>query len=111
MYIQGIDVVLYTTKQDGVDEFGRPILIEEPTTVSNVLVDAPSPTEVANELELTGKRIQYTLRIPKTDENDWENKTVEFFGKKFKTIGSIAQYIEKLVPGEWNKYIKVESYE
>ena len=111
MYITGIDIVLYTTTESGADYFGRPIYTETPITVSNVLVAKPSTQEIADELELTGKRVQYTLCIPKGDTNEWENKKVEFFGKTFKTIGAVSEYIEHLVPLSWNKQIKVEAYE
>lgn len=111
MYIQGIDVVLYTTEQIGVDEFDAPIYEETPKTVSNVLVGQPTSEEVLNDFDLMGKRLAYTLYIPKGDENDWNDKTVEFFGEKFKTYGHVTQYIEHLVPLSWNKQIKVERYE
>lgn len=111
MYITGIDVVLYTTTSEAVDEFGRPIITEEPVTVSNVLVVKPTAQEKADEIDLTGRRVQYTLCIPKGDTHEWENKKVEFFGKTFRTIGSTTQYIEHLVPLSWNKQIMVEAYE
>ena len=111
MYITGIDVVLYTTTSEEVDEFDRPIEREEPVTVSNVLVVKPSSQELAEQLDLTGKRVQYTLCIPKGDTHEWENKKVEFYGKLFKTIGAETQYIEHLTPLAWNKQIMVEAYE
>lgn len=111
MYIHGIDVTLYIETPVGVDEFDREIKSEEAVIVHNVLVGQPTAKEVSDELDLTGRRAQYTLSIPKGDTHEWENKKVEFFGKTFRTIGSVTQYIEDLVPGDWNKRIMVESYE
>lgn len=111
MFIQGIDVVLYTTKQTGVDAFGQPIYEKEVKTVPNVLPIQPTFEEAANELNISGKRLAYVICIPKGDENDWEDKEVEFFGQKFRTIGPVSQYVENLVPGDWNKRIRVERYE
>ena len=111
MYIQGIDVVLYTTEQIGVDEFDAPIYEETPTTIKNVLIIQPKSEEISSELDLTGQRIIYTLCIPKGDTHDWENKKVEFFGKCFKTVGDVVQYIDHLVPLDWNKQVKVANYD
>lgn len=111
MYIQGIDVILYTTEEIGRDEFDAPIYDEVPIIVKNVLPIQPSTDEATNEMNLTGKRASYVLCIPKGDKNDWEDKEVEFFDERFRTIGHVTQYIEKLVPGDWNKKIMVERYE
>ena len=35
---------------------------------------------------------------------------VEFFGQKWRTYGGVQQYIEELVPLDWNKKVKVERY-
>ena len=111
MFIHGIDVVLHTTIEAGVDKFGRPIYEQVAKIVPNVLPIQPTSEEAANELNLSGKRVSYVLCIPKGDENDWEDKEVEFFDQRFRTIGHVSQYIEDLVPCDWNKRIKVERYE
>ena len=51
------------------------------------------------------------MGIPKGDENNWENKEVLFFGKKWRTIGIAQQGIESLIPLDWNKKVMVERYE
>lgn len=111
MYIQGIDVKLYTTEKNGVDEFGVPVLVETPVTVSNVLVGQPKSEEIADSISLYGKRLVYMLSIPKGDTNEWENKTVEIYGKKFHTFGSTIMYMEHITPLSWNKQIRVEEFE
>ena len=108
--MRGISITLYTTTQTGTDEFNRPVFAETPVTVENVLIGDPSTDDIANELNLTGKRLAYTLAIPKGDTNDWTDKTVEFFGEKFKTIGEPTQGIDHLIPLSWNKKVKVERY-
>lgn len=111
MLIKGIDIILYETIQSDTDPFGRPIFTETATTVSNVLIGEPSTDDVINEMQLSGKRIQYTLGIPKGDRHDWKDKKVSFFGRTFKTFGDEVQGIEELVPGPWSKKVKVELYE
>lgn len=108
--MRGISITLYTTTQTGTDEFNRPVFAETPVTVENVLIGEPSTDDVVAEINMTGKRLAYTLAIPKGDTNDWTDKTVEFFGERFKTIGEPTQGIDHLIPLSWNKKVKVERY-
>lgn len=107
----GITIKLYTKAKTGVDGFNRPIYTETALDVDNVLVGEPSADDISTELNLTGKKIAYTLGIPKGDANDWTDKKVEFFGQTFRTFGTPTQGIEDLIPLSWNKKIKVERYE
>jgi len=109
--IHGIDVILYTTTQTSTDPFGQPVYTETAVTVHNVLVGEPAADDVISEMQMSGKRIQFTLGIPKGDGHDWKDKKVSFFGRTFKTFGDVTEGIEDMVPLEWNKKIKVESYE
>ena len=108
--IHGITVRLYEKTQTGTDAFNAPVYTEIPVDVKNVLIGEPTTDDVVNSLQLYGKRIAYTLAIPKGDEHDWEDVTVEFFGQKFRTYGGVVQGIEELVPLCWNKKVKVERY-
>lgn len=108
--MRGISITLYTTTQTGTDEFNRPIYAETPVTVENVLIGEPSTDDIVAEINMTGKRLAYTLAIPKGDTHDWTDKTVEFFGERFKTIGEPTQGIDHLIPLSWNKKVKVERY-
>lgn len=108
--MRGISITLYTTTQTGTDEFNRPVFTEAPVTVENVLIGEPSTDDIVAEINMTGKRLAYTLAIPKGDTHDWTDKTVEFFGERFKTIGEPTQGIDHLVPLSWNKKVKVERY-
>lgn len=109
--IKGISVKLKVQTQTGVDGFGRPTYEDSWELVDNVLVGEPSAEDVTNELNLSGKRIAYTIAIPKGDAHDWENTEVEFFGRKFRTIGFPIEGIEDNIPLSWNKKVKVERYE
>ena len=109
--IKGIDIVLYVKEQVGEDEFNAPVYEQKPVTVSNVLVGEPTEQEVVDAMSLYGKKAVYTLSIPKGDTHDWNNQTVEFFGRKWKTIGFPKELIENMVPLSWNKKVRVEAYE
>ena len=63
-----------------------------------------------NELQLYGKRLAYTLALPKGDAHDWHDVTVEFFGQRFRTYGDVTEGIEAMIPLQWNKKVKVERY-
>lgn len=104
-------MTLYERTQTGVDAFNAPVYKETPVTVENVLVTPVSAEAVVSDLQLYGKRIAYTLGIPKGDTHDWEDATVEFFGRKFRTYGGVTQGIEDMIPLAWNKKVKVERYD
>ena len=108
--IHGITITLYERNQTGKDAFGAPILEETPVEVSNVLIGEPTTEDLIHELQLYGKRLAYTLGIPKGDAHNWQDATVEFFGQKFRTYGDVTQGIEKMIPLSWNKKVKVERY-
>lgn len=108
--IKGITVKLYQKTETGTDAFNHPVYTETAIEVENVLVGQPSSTEVLDTLNITGRKAIYTLGIPKGDTHDWEDKTVEFFGRKFRTIGIPVEGIESMIPLSWNKQIKVEVY-
>nr|DAY84290.1 MAG TPA: Minor capsid protein [Caudoviricetes sp.] len=105
--LKGIDITLYTKTQTGEDRFHAPIYEETPVTVHNVLVGEPSSEAVVTELQLTGRRIAYTLALPKGDAHDWNNVRVAFWGQTFCTVGGAVQGIGSMVPLAWNKKVQV----
>ena len=109
--LRGIDVVLYEKHKTGEDAFHAPVYEEVPVTVHNVLVGAPDTAAIVNELTLTGRRLAYTLAIPKGDAHDWNDVQVEFFGQRFRTCGGVVQGIERMIPLCWNKKVQVVRYE
>lgn len=111
VFLKGIPVTLYARTQTGVDGFNTPVYTETPVKVENVLVSPVSAEAVVNDLQLYGKRAVYELCLPKGDTNDWTDCRVDFFGQSFRVFGPAQQYIENLVPLDWNKKLKVERYE
>ena len=108
--IKGIPVTLYERTKTDEDAFHSPIYTETPVIVENVLITPIDSTAVVTELQLTGHRLAYELSIPKGDTHSWENCVVEFFGQKWRVYGGVKQYMDKLVPLDWNKKVQVECY-
>ena len=108
--IKGIPVILYTEKAVGKDSLNNTIYKPTPETIENVLVAPSSSQEIVDSTNLYGKKAVYTLAIPKGDEHDWRDKTVEFFGSKWKTFGEPLMGIDELIPLSWNKKVTVERY-
>lgn len=108
--MRGITVLLHVKTESGFDEFGAPIYTDEVIPVDNVLIGEPSSDQAMQDLNLYGKRLAYTLAIPKGDTHIWTDTVVEFFGQTFRTYGEPTQGIESLIPLSWNKKVKVEKY-
>ena len=109
--LKGIPVILIDRQQIEADPFGSPIYGDVEIEVENVLVSPTSSDDIVNQLELTGKKAVYTLAIPKSDTNSWEDKEVRFFGDRWRVFGIPLQGIEALIPLDWNKKVMVERYE
>lgn len=108
--MKGIKVILYERRQNGVDEFNKPIYEETAVEVDDVLIAPAQSEEVLDILNLTGRKAVYTLAIPKGDMHVWENRDVEFFGERWHTIGIPQEGIEEMIPLRWNKKVRVERY-
>lgn len=59
-----MNVILYEKNRIGMDEFNRPIE-DLPEVVPDVLVEGTDILEVLDTLNITGKKLVYTLAIPK----------------------------------------------
>lgn len=108
--IKGITITLYELTQTGTDDFNEPIYEETAVPVDNVLIGEPTTEEISEDLNFYGKRLAYTLAIPKGDTHNWEDTIVEFYGKRFRTYGEPTEGIEDMIPLAWNKKVKVERY-
>lgn len=109
--LKGIEIILMDKVENGVDEFNHPIFVDKEIVVKNVLVAPVKTEDVLNIVNLTGKKAEYLLGLPKGDANTWENREVVFFGKKWRTIGIPQEGIESMIPLNWNRKIMVERYE
>lgn len=106
-YIHGIDVVLTKKTVTSYDDFGAPVEQYITETVPNVLVYPASASDVTDAVNMHGIVVQYNLCIPKGDSHDWRDTEVEFFGEKWRTVGEVKEYIEDMLPLDWNKQIMV----
>ena len=108
--IKGIDVILIDKVKIKTNDFGEDIFEDKEILVKNVIISPASSDDVLNALNLTAKKAIYTLGIPKGDQNNWEDKEVIFFNRKWRTFGAVLQGIESLIPLDWNKKVMVEYY-
>lgn len=103
--------MLYEKRQIGVDAFNKPMYVENPVLIRDVIV-APSTTDdIVTSTNLVGKKALYTLGIPKGDTHQWEDVKVEFMGKIFRTFGFTIEGIEENIPLNWHKKVMCERYE
>lgn len=107
--IRGETITLITLTQNGTDAFNAPIMAETKTPVYNVLIAPSSEQEILDTINLYGKRSVYTLGIPKGDTHEWENTIVEFWGKRWRTIGEPIRGMDHQIPLQWNTKVRVES--
>lgn len=108
--LHGIPVVLHQRIQTGTNSLNEPVFKTEPVTVENVLVYPATADDVTNTQQIYGKRASYTVGIPKGDAHQWEDAVIEFFGRKWHTVGIVQYGISDLVPLEWNGKIIVETF-
>ena len=108
--LRGRTVILYDKVETGVDPFGRSVYEDVQIEVKNVLIGNPTPQEVIDTLNLTGKRAAYTLGIPKGDAHVWTDRKIEFFGEVFHTIAIPAKGQDELIPLDWSQNVMVERY-
>ena len=110
--IKGTTIILYERVQTGTDAFNSPVYTETPVKVQNVLICSVdgTNTDIVGDTQLNGKRAVYELCIPKDDTHVWEDRTVEFFGKKWRTFGFPKQWIPENLPLCWNQKVSVERY-
>lgn len=108
--MKGTTVKLVVKTKTSTDPFGNPICTEELVDVPDVLVGSPSSDDVVNALQLYGKKIAYTLGIPKCDTHNWVDAEVEIWGKRFRTIGFPITGEQANIPLRWGQNIQVERY-
>ena len=110
----GITVTIEKKTQTGTDGFGRPVYSTTTENVNDVLVGEPSTDDITNNLALYGKKVVYTLAIPKGDTHDWEDTYVTLpapFAGRYRTIGKPTAGIDANIPLRWNKKVHLEELE
>lgn len=111
MPIKGERVGLHVRRQTGEDPFKRPIYTDEIVQIDNVVIAPSGSSDTVTETNITGMRERCTLYIPKNDAHEWENTQVEFWGRRWRTVGRPKTYQQALVPLAWNKVVEVERHE
>lgn len=109
--MKGVTIILKSKTKTGVDDFGQPIYEEKDVSVDDVLIGEPSAEDIQTALTEYGKRIAYTLAIPKGDENTWYKCRVTLpapWSETFNVIGDAIMGIEANIPLRWNKKVHIE---
>ncbi len=110
----GKTIILINSVIVGYDRLNRPVYEDRETEVEDVLYAPGVSDDIVSSTDLTGKKMVYTLAIPKGDAHEWKNckvKLPSFPGLVFKSFGFPAEGIEELVPTRWHKKVTVELYE
>ena len=94
----------------GTNDLGEPIYEEEWVDVPDVLIGLPTTTEITDAIAMFGKRVDYTLGIPKGDTHNWINTDVIFWGEKYQTIGFPVTGEKENIPLKWGQNVKVVKY-
>ena len=108
--MKGMTIYLVNKTEVGRDDFDAPIYEEELEAVNDCLVGRPSADDVTDTLALYGKKIEYTIGIPKGDSHNWIDAEIVMFGGRFRTIGYPQTGIQENIPLRWGQNVKVERY-
>ena len=92
------------------DPFGMPTETEQLIDVPGCLVGQPSSDDIAQAMEMYGKKIAYVVGVPKGDVNSWVDTDVIIWGERFRTIGYPETGIQGNIPLKWGQNVKVERY-
>ena len=114
MKLHGITVQLEVKTKMGEDDFDCPVYTSSFVTVDNVLVGRANSEEQTKSLNLTGKRIEYWIGIPKGDTHDWRDKIIKLpapFLCQVKTFGFVETAIQNLIPLSWGGRVASEMFE
>lgn len=105
-----ITVQLAVKTEGAPDPFGMPTETEELIDVPGCLVGQPSSDDIAQTMEMYGKKIAYVVGVPKGDVNSWVDTDVIIWGERFRTIGYPETGIQGNIPLKWGQNVKVERY-
>lgn len=108
--MKGTTVQLVVNTITSYDPFGAPIEQETLVDVPDVLVGQPSESEITGAMERYGKKVSYTLGIPKSDTHIWYDTDVYIWGDKYRTVGYPVTGEADNIPLRWGKNVLVERY-
>lgn len=108
--MKGTTVQLVVNTTTSYDPMGAPIEQETLIDVADVLVGQPSASEITSAMEMYGKKVAYTLGIPKGDTNKWYDTFVYIWGDRYRTIGFPVTGEQENIPLRWGKNVLVERY-
>lgn len=108
---KGETIFLVQKIETGKDGFNRPIYKEETVPIENCLYMPASSQEQVDSLNMTGRKILYTVSIPKGDNHIWEDQIIMIKGRKYHVCTPVEETIDHLTPLSWNKKFRVEAYE
>lgn len=113
-HLKGKTVIIRRKVPTGqVDALNEPIYTITETSVDNVLIGEPSTDDISNVVNLTGKKVAYTLGIPKGDANEWAGAEVELpapFAGVYHVIGLPVYGIVENIPMDWGGKVYLERY-
>lgn len=110
-WIKGQMIYLWDQIETGTNPLGKKLYKKQKVPIKNVIIAQPSTEDVEATINLTGRKAEYLLGIPKGDKHDWDGKEVEFYGKTWRVIGTPTQGMPHMMPLDWNKKVLVERYE
>ena len=105
-----ITVQLAVKTEGAPDPFGMLTETEQLIDVPGCLVGQPSTDDIAQTMEMYGKKIAYVVGVPKGDVNSWVDTDVIIWGERFRTIGYPETGIQGNIPLKWGQNVKVERY-
>lgn len=110
--IKSEKVILKEKTKIGTDSFGQDVFEVVTVTIEDVVVGTPSTTDIESAIEVYGKRLAYSLGIPKGDTHNWIDAEVVVRGLPCKVVGIPLEYTEGSMPSwwKWNKRVDVEFY-
>ena len=108
--MKSMTVQLVKKTLEGTDPFGAPIYKEELINVPGCLVGPGNADQIIQATEKYGKKVAYTIGVPKGDTHNWIDTDVIFYGERFHTIGLPEKGMPENIPLYWGQNVMVERY-
>ena len=109
--LHGVTVKLYNRAVVTYDELNAPVYSFTCTEVDNVLPGQPSTSDIVESVDLSGKRADCVLGIPKGDTHTWADAIVEVWpGEFYETIGWPMTGVQDLIPLQWDRNVRAARY-